>query len=182
MSRKLTESEVEIIRNADLSLRVESAIRKQWKIMKPPGSSSIAVTVSAQLVLPVVSSVYALNAFWPGRLPAVLDSIAEILLMLFMLVVSALLLLASTLTAKQPLNLGAISLMSKKRTWKFYFARVLWLVLFASLVWSGKTLVCLLVVLFWFNCKHSIRTCQKSTRKIMVEIDNDPDPVMIELN
>lgn len=182
MDRKLTEREQQVISDANLTLRVESVIRRQWKMTNAPNNANLLISISMQLFLPAISGFYATRAFLPGFLPASVEGIAQSVLLIFMLTTSISLELVYVLTNKRPLNFGAVSMLGRQKAWHSSYVRALWLLLLISLAWSGQTFLCLMVICFWLHSRYLLTICQRTTRRMMREIENHPEPMLIELN
>jgi hypothetical protein len=182
MSRQLTERERKVIGEADLTLRVESVVRQQWRMSKAPNDASVLISISMQLFLPTISGVYAARAFCPGLLPAGIEGVAQTALIVFMLITAIALELVFVLTSKKPFNFGAISMLGRRNAWHTSYVRLMWLLLLASLAWSGQTFLCLMVIGSWLHSRYVLKLCQRATRRVMREIENHPEPMLIELN
>jgi hypothetical protein len=181
MSRKLTEREQQVLRNLNLPLRAESAVRKTWTQSEAPKMATLTQSVIMGLFLPGITFVYAGRAFWPQHMPVGFENIAWVLLTLFMFFASVLLAQRKTLTAKQPLNFWAVCALDRK-AWHTYCVRALWLVLVVSMSWSGKTLACMGTVFFWCFSMGVNHECKAMTSKAITVIENDPRPMIIEIN
>jgi hypothetical protein len=180
MTRKLTEKEEKVLRAANLTLRAEHAVRKHWGNIDAPPEVNGLIPLGITMLLPTVTSIFATRAFLPQYIPAGFENIAWLLLSLFLLFGGIGVLAATATTSKSPLDFVSIRNLVQSPLKHFY--RLLWFVLVISVAWHGNVGAAFFIAIFWLAIQLLGYVGKQVTVKKLKEIENDPNPITIEIN